>query len=174
MRLKSVSIKEFKRFTDLTVEGMPDTAQLIMLAGPNGCGKSSFLDALHTWHKWTTRKHPSWEVDYHVKTGSPVRDRWRNDVQLEFHSPEPDPVSKKTFFVRSAYRNDPEFQVQNLQRVGDPLDEIRVERMIDNDGAVDGRGVGSTRRGHRSALGRYGGVLGALLGALWGRDRVKP
>ena len=43
---------------------------------------------------------------------------------------------KKTLFVRSAYRNDPEFQVQNLQRVGDPLDEVRVQRMIDNDGAV--------------------------------------
>ena len=136
MRLKSVSIKDFKRFTDLTVEGMPDTARLIMLAGPNGCGKSSFLDALHTWHKWTSRKHQSWEVDYHVKAGSPVRDRWRKDVKLEFHSPEPDPTSKKSLFVRSAYRNDPEFQVQNLQRVGDPLDEMRVERMIDNDGAV--------------------------------------
>ena len=33
---------------------------------------------------------------------------------------------RKTFFVRSAYRNDPEFQVHQLsQRVGDPLDEIR-------------------------------------------------
>ena len=136
MRLKSVRIKDFKRFTDLTVQSIPETARLIMLAGPNGCGKSSFLDGLHTWYKWTSRKHQSWEVDYHVKTGSPVRDQWRNDVQMEFHSPEADPTSKKTLFVRSAYRNDPEFQVQNLQRVGDPLDEIRVERMIDNDGAV--------------------------------------
>ena len=136
MRIKRATIKDFKRFTDITVHGIPETARLIMLAGPNGSGKSSFFDALHTWHKYTSRKSPSWEVDYHVKAGSPVRDRWRNDVQLEFHSPEPDPTSKKTLFVRSAYRNDPEFQVQNLQRVGDPLDEIRVVRMIDNDGAV--------------------------------------
>ena len=136
MRFKSATIKDFKRFTNLIVQNVPETARLIMLAGPNGCGKSSFLDALHTWHKWTSRKHQSWEMDYHVKTGSPLRDRWHNDVQLEFHSPEPDPNSKKTLFVRSAYRNDPEFQVQNLQRVGDPLDEVRVVRMIDNDGAV--------------------------------------
>ena len=136
MRLKNVRIKNFKRFTDLTVQCIPNTARLIILAGSNGCGKSSFLDALHTWHKWTSGKHRSWETDYYVKTGSPARDQWRNDVQLEFHSPQPDPTSKKTLYVRSAYRNDPEFQIQNLQRVGDPLDEIRVVRMIDNDGAV--------------------------------------
>ena len=96
MRLKSATVKDFKRFTDLTVQGIPETARLIMLAGPNGSGKSSFFDALHTWYRWTSRKHQSWEMDYHAKTGSPVRDQWRNDVQLEFHSPEPAPASKKT------------------------------------------------------------------------------
>ena len=136
MRFKSATIKDFKRFTDLTVQGVPETARLIMLAGPNGCGKSSFLDALNTWHKWTSRKQPLWETDYHVKSGSPLRDRWHNDVQIDFYNPVPDQTSKKTLFVRSAYRNDPEFQVQNLQRVGDPLDEVRAPRMIDNDGVV--------------------------------------
>ena len=135
MKFKSAKIKEFKRFTDLTIQGVPDTAGLIILAGPNGCGKSSFFDALHTWHKWKSRKHPSWEMDYHGKTGSPHRDRWRDDVELEFHDPVPKEL-KKIFYARSAYRNDPEFRVNNLQRTGDPLDEIRVPRMIDNDGAV--------------------------------------
>ena len=137
MKFKSVQIKDFRRFTDLAIQGVPETARLIMLAGPNGCGKSSFIDALHTWHKWTSQKRPSWEMDYHGKAGSPVRDRWRrDDVQMDFHSPVPNPTPKKTLFVRSAYRNDPEFQVQTLERVGDPLDEVRVQRMIDNDGAV--------------------------------------
>ncbi len=122
--------------THLTIQGIPETARLIMLAGPNGCGKSSFLDALHTWHNWTSQRHRTWEMDYHAKTGSPFRDRLRNDVQTDFHNPIPTPTPKKTLFVRSAYRNDPGFQIQNLQRVGDPLDDIRVPRMIDNDGAV--------------------------------------
>ena len=78
MRLRSAIIKEFKRFTNLTVQGIPETARLIMLAGPNGSGKSSFFDALLTWYKWTSRKHQSWESDYHVKAGSPGRDRWQN------------------------------------------------------------------------------------------------
>ena len=134
MRFKSATIKDFKRFTNLTVQNIPETARLIMLAGPNGCGKSSFIDALHTWYKLASQKNPSWEIDYHAKTGSPIHDQWPNSVQVDFHSHGSD--SKKTLFVRSAYRNDPEFQVQNLQRVGNPLDEVRVKRMIDNDGAV--------------------------------------
>ena len=72
MRFKSATIKDFKRFTNLTVQGIPDTARLIVLAGPNGCGKSSFFDALQTWHNWTSNKQITgnmWDMDYHVKAG---------------------------------------------------------------------------------------------------------
>ena len=134
MRFKSAVIKNFKRFTGLTLQGIPQTARLIMLAGPNGSGKSSFFDALLTWHGWTSEKHPAWEMDYHVKAGSPGHNQLGDNVQVEFHTPVSD--TKKSFLIRSAYRNDPEFQIHDLQRVGDPLDEIRAPRMIDNDGAV--------------------------------------
>ena len=50
------TIKNFRRFTDLTVLGIPKKARLIMFAGPNGCGKSCFFTALHTWYNWTTAK----------------------------------------------------------------------------------------------------------------------
>ena len=135
MKFKSAIIKNFRRFTDLTVLGIPQKARLIMLAGPNGCGKSCFFDALHTWYNWTTAKNRLWEMDYHGKAGSPHRDRWGNDVKLEFHEPLPQ-EKKKILYVRSAYRNDPEFQIQHLNRAGDPLSEHHVSRMIDNDAAV--------------------------------------
>ena len=135
MKLKRVTIKNFKRFTDLIIQGIPETPRLVILAGPNGCGKSSFFDALYTWHKWTSRKGPSWETDYHVKVGSPQRDRWQNDVTLEFHDPIPE-NAKKVLYARSAYRNDPEFQISELRRLQNPLDQVPFSRMIDNDAAV--------------------------------------
>ena len=136
MKVRSATIKDFNRFTNLTVRGVPDTVRLIILAGPNECGKSSFFDALHTWYGWISEKNRSWDPGCHGKSGSPDRNRFHNDVDLEFHCPVPGQEQKKIFYVRSAFRNDPEFQVQNLQRVGDPLAEIRVRCMIDNNGAV--------------------------------------
>ncbi|MDE0086874.1 MAG: ATP-binding protein [Candidatus Poribacteria bacterium] len=46
MKIKSIHLKDFKRFTDLTIEGLPETAKLVVMIGPNGCGKSSVFDAL--------------------------------------------------------------------------------------------------------------------------------
>ena len=135
MKLKSVTIKQFRHFTDLTVQGIPEATRLVMLAGPNGSGKSSLFDALYTWHKWNSRKSRTWEQDYHAKAGSPERDKFSNDVSVEFH----DAVtraSKKSIYVRSAYRNDPELQIGNLRRMGSPLDQVPFQRMIDNDQAV--------------------------------------
>ena len=136
MRLKSVTLNKFRIFSSLIVKGVPEEARLIILVGPNGCGKSCFFDALHSWHTLIADKEPSWEVDYHNKAGSPQRDAWPPDaINPEFHGPLPE-NKKKAIYVRSAYRNDPEFRLKQLKRVGDPLNEKRVSRMIDNDAAV--------------------------------------
>ena len=135
MRFKSARIKGFKRFTDLTVQGVPDTAGLIVLAGPNGSGKSSFFDALRTWHGWTFRKSRLWDPDYHGKAGTPPRNQMRDDVHIEFHDSIPE-QRKKIIYARSAYRNESEFQVDSLERQGDPLDHVSSQRMIDEDRKV--------------------------------------
>ena len=154
MRLKTVRIRDFKRFTDLTVHGIPETAQLIMLAGPNGSGKSSFFDALYTWHKWTSQKNPSWEPEYHVKAGRPHRGGWdANVATVEFHDSGPVEI-KKALYARSAYRNDPQFRVNRLERQGDLLDLSPFNRMIDNDAAV---GRNYQRLASQGLVDLYGG-----------------
>ena len=140
MRLKSIMIKDFKRFTDLTIHGIPDTARLIMLAGPNGSGKSSLFDALHKWRESRGNRGVHWDPDYYVKRhwGHSVPENWQNQVTIEFHDLHAGSLQdyRKAFYIRSAYRNDPEVQANQLYRLGDMLDEVRVQRMIDNDAAV--------------------------------------
>lgn len=140
MKLKKITINSFKRFTHLTVQKIPEKTRLIMLAGPNGCGKSSFFDALKTWHSWKGRKHPLWENDYHRKVGSELTVHKPSDaVEVQFYDLSPDePVEsiKKSFYFRSAYRNESEFEVRRFERSVDLLDETRIMRMIDEDRTV--------------------------------------
>ena len=51
MKIKEVHIDKFKRFTNLTIKNIPQNAKLVMLLGPNGCGKSSLFDAFKTWYR---------------------------------------------------------------------------------------------------------------------------
>ena len=43
MRIKSIELRDFKRFTHLIVDEIPKTAKMIILVGPNGSGKTSFF-----------------------------------------------------------------------------------------------------------------------------------
>jgi AAA domain, putative AbiEii toxin, Type IV TA system len=45
MRIKELSLKNFKRFTDLQIKNIPAEAKLVLLIGANGSGKSSIFDA---------------------------------------------------------------------------------------------------------------------------------
>jgi len=47
VRLKKVHLKNFKRFTDLTIDQIPATSKLVLLIGANGSGKSSVFDAFN-------------------------------------------------------------------------------------------------------------------------------
>ncbi len=40
MKIKSVQLVNFRRFTKLLIKDIPENARLIVLVGPNGSGKS--------------------------------------------------------------------------------------------------------------------------------------
>lgn len=139
MRLKSVTIKDFRRFTDLKVTSIPPEAKLVILAGPNGSGKSSFFDALHVWHHQQSRRGIHWEDDYHRKTATRAVPNWAGDeILAAFHGEVSADLEgwKRSFYIRSAYRNEADFSVHQIGRMGDPLDVYPVSRMIDDDRSV--------------------------------------
>ena len=43
MRIESIHIENFKRFTDLHIEGIPSSAKLVVIVGPNGMWKVFFV-----------------------------------------------------------------------------------------------------------------------------------
>ena len=70
MKIKSIKLKNFKRFIDLTIKEIPETAKLVVMIGPNGCGKSSIFEALDCY-------------TYIVKNNAyPSDDMYVNDIYL--------------------------------------------------------------------------------------------
>ena len=139
MKIKNVHLSNFKRFTDLTISDISPQAKLVVLVGPNGCGKSSLFDAFKSWHA-----HASYGMglggDYFVKIVDENRHYSTTDsVKIDFY----DDVSNKSqvefrdsFYFRTAYRNSPEIEVRSLERLTSPLDNFEHKKMIENDSTV--------------------------------------
>lgn len=51
MKVKSIKLDNFKRFTNLSISKLPDNTKLVIIVGPNGSGKSSLFDAFNTWYR---------------------------------------------------------------------------------------------------------------------------
>ena len=135
MKIKSITVNEFKRFHHLKVVDLPESAKLVVLLGPNGCGKSSLFDAIHSG----CRRHffgMSRDMGSYYDN-NPERSSYTviNKTSIVFHNVQPQSAEdwQKSVYSRSAYRNTPSFQFDNLGKIGPALQEPRITRMIDND-----------------------------------------
>ena len=133
MKIASIHLQNFKRFTDLKIENIPAMAKLVVLLGPNGCGKSSVFDALHyrsyEYRQLGRRNDP----DYYFKITS-QRQR-ANEIDIQFHGTAQSDLSK-AIYIRTAYRNDPEINVTSIQKMTSVIKEERFSSMIQNDAAA--------------------------------------
>ncbi len=134
MRISRIKLAHFRRFTDLEITGIPDTVRLVVLAGPNGCGKSSLFDAMNV--SYQIHSGIGWGGDnkYYAKPTDLARDIQQR-VTVEVHGGK-NARQKGAFYFRSAYRNDPEFTLSNLNRMGPIVDDIIFRRMIEGDATV--------------------------------------
>ena len=135
MRIESIHIENFKRFTDLRIEGIPSTAKLVVVVGPNGCGKSSLFDAFLNWHKQFAGWGYSSDEPYYRKDAQ-FRFRWDANVHLNLH--DAPTLGRDSLYVRTAYRNESDFSVKEISSPPEPTSLIQGRRLIDNDATVSG------------------------------------
>ncbi len=133
MRITGIHLRNFKRFTDLGIKGIPETAKLVAVVGPNGCGKSSLFDALLVWYRAHVGFGISQDDAYYRKETSESFN-WTQNVEVTIaNNVQP---HKGCLYVRTAYRNDPDFSVHNITKPPVPSDQVKFSRFIENDATV--------------------------------------
>ena len=139
MKLKEIKFSNFKRFTDLTITNIPESAKLVVMVGPNGCGKTSVFEGIYLWYKYKCFSNVG-DQSFYEKMGS-IQNKdslWYNNINLTtfgdlLNNPQ---KIKGQFYFRTAFRNDPDFTTSNLTQLAKPTDEMRFDTLIMNDQSV--------------------------------------
>lgn len=142
MKIKSLQLKNFKRFTDLMLQNIPENAKLVLLIGSNGSGKSSVFDAFEIFNIYRTNK--AHQADKYYNKGNKqyqlVADFgdgfiWNTAVQT--FSPAPGEfikVGMRKLYGRTSFRQIPRLTRTGLGRYFDiQTDDDRPRSFIDRD-----------------------------------------
>lgn len=140
MKIKELQLNRFKRFTNLKLTGIPETAKLIVLVGPNGSGKTSLFEALNHWYKFKGFNDRG-NQDYLEKNDGEKSDpnSWfQNKVEIEFFNNQQfnREQIKGKFYFRTAYRNEPDFTISHLNNQQNPAESIKLQNLMQNDQTV--------------------------------------
>lgn len=144
MRIKKLELKRFKRFDDLTVDLGPTPGKIVVLVGPNGCGKSSIFDAFEEKQK-DYRQYGSEEPTFYSKSFFYADESKKSStynkhesIRLEL-SDSSSGLSRKSFYIRTAYRFTSKFNVQQLSALqtifetrDDPISSIALDTRLES------------------------------------------
>lgn len=131
MRVKTLSLKKFKRFDDLTIDLGKSPKKIIALAGPNGCGKSCVFDGLLSLQNAYEQIGSFGRKDsnFFSKDQEPTYlDEITNKVRLEFDTGDFNSVindkrklqlARTIFCFRSSYRMSQNLDVTELRSLSD-------------------------------------------------------
>lgn len=139
MRVESIHLRNFRRFSDLSIVGLPESARLIVLAGPNGVGKSSFFDGLQTWYRLAAWSRAEGSPTYAAKVGVADPSEWYQRVTVNLHggAREQALLQESSLYFRTAYRHEADFSIQHLSQPPRPNENGGpARRAVDEDRSV--------------------------------------
>ena len=144
MKIKKIELKEFKRFDDLTIDLGPTPAKIVVLVGPNGCGKSSIFDAFEEKQKdyrnWGVEEEQFYSKSYFYTDLSKRKHAYNKNESIKI---EIDPTSarltRKSFYIRTAYRFTSKFNIEELRPLpavfelpDEPISSISLDKRLES------------------------------------------
>ena len=127
MRIRNIRLTGFKRFTDLTIQDIPDTTKLVILVGPSGSGKSSLFDAINAWGK--DYNSSRYDPEYYRKDRQPNDSRSRerfDNLGVKIKADDCPSNLGEACYVRSAYRHTSKFNISTVTKI----DESEYGRQV--------------------------------------------
>lgn len=140
MRIKKIQLRNFKRFDNLTIDLSNSPKKIIALVGPNGCGKSSIFDAFEAKLK-SVRNNGTENDSYYSKAlyYSDESIRSNNYSHNDSIIIEPQPITRKSFYIRTSYRFTPKINVTQIQAMqdvfsdnSDPISSISLDTRLES------------------------------------------
>lgn len=136
MRIKSIHLRNFKRFTDLLISDIPATAKLVVVVGPNGCGKSSLFDAFLRWFEIQQGGRDILDTSYYQKDVQEPYETLHN-VRVALHDDAcMNWAGRGNFYIRTPFRDEGDIsptlpELTENEKAGFPFG-----RLIDDDRTV--------------------------------------
>ncbi len=162
MKLKTVRLKNFKRFDDLTINLGENPRKIIALVGPNGCGKSSVFDAFMEKQRdyRSTKDRPEnyfFSKNWYTIDETLNSKNYNKQDAVYFEKENGDKTfDKKSFYFRSSYRFTSRLDIQN----------IRSLPALDDDNESPGSSIGIDTRLQQN----YERLLGNFFTEVYGKE----
>lgn len=148
MKIKSIELKNFKKFTDLRIENIPESAKLVLLIGPNGSGKSSVFDAfeyINTKYVKSIhdeRRNQLINEEFYQKGKNSIEITFTTEKQVFNTLNQGVFQNEYLFYGRTSYRQTPKLKRYSLGNIKDgeyyndydrPIKSIDKDEMFEND-----------------------------------------
>lgn len=149
MRIKTINLKDFKRFNDFTIDLGDAPKRIVALVGPNGSGKSSVFDGFETFstdERDKGRMRYRRKVSYYKKSlfqllGLAPQEQEDDDFESRGHvfiTSDQTSYTPTSFYIRSAHRFTPRIEVKQIRELSKiEEDEKRPKQLIDADNRLE-------------------------------------
>lgn len=141
MRIKKIELKEFKRFDDLTIDLGEQPKKIIAVVGPNGCGKSSIFDAFEErtkdFRNYGNEGDTFFSKAMYYTDEAQRKGGYNKNLSVKV-TPESGSITRKSFYIRTAYRFTSKFNVQQLAALpaifdsrDEPISSIAIDTRLE-------------------------------------------
>lgn len=133
MKIKNIKLQNFKKFSNLTIDNLLDTVKLVVLLGPNGCGKSSLIESMEVARKIYGLHQIPWNdsnFNYYIKQDRSIHKIYHQATgnihietqlsKLRFHGP---------YYIRNL-ANPSEVNLQSVHQVPQVTLDLVKENFI--------------------------------------------